>query len=180
MEKQDKTLEMFCSALELKGKKKSLYAGAMKACSDPVGVETFKMLLDAETQHMNDIQKVYEELKKGKVSPDACRLNSVKSADRNALIGKIISETASMPRACRDDVAAIDAGLDMENASIQFYRKQLERTVDPPEREFLNRIIEEEGEHYKALADLRFYYVDPANWFMEKSRSGLDGAGAVT
>jgi rubrerythrin len=180
MEKQDKTLEMFCSALEMKGKKKSLYAGAMKACSDPVGVETFKMLLDAETQHMNDIQKVYEELKKGKVSPDACRLNSVKSADRNALIGKIISETASMPKACRDDVAAIDAGIDMENASIQFYRKQLERTVDPPERAFLNRIIEEEGEHFKALADLRFYYVDPANWFMEKSRSGLDGAGAVT
>lgn len=76
------------------------------------------MLLDAETLHMNDIQKVYEELKKGK--------------------------------------------------------------VDPLERKFLTRIIEEEGEHYKALADLRFYYVDPANWFMEKSRSGLDGAGAVT
>jgi hypothetical protein len=29
-------------------------------CSDPVGVETFKMLFDAETLHMNDIQKVYE------------------------------------------------------------------------------------------------------------------------
>ncbi|MFZ0932322.1 MAG: hypothetical protein WAN11_27230 [Syntrophobacteraceae bacterium] len=40
--------------------------------------------------------------------------------------------------------------------------------------------MEEEGEHYKALADLRFYYVDPSNWFMEKSRSGLDGTGALT
>jgi hypothetical protein len=39
---------MFCSALELKGKKKALYAGAMKACSSPVGVETFKMLLIIE------------------------------------------------------------------------------------------------------------------------------------
>ena len=71
MEKQDKTLEMFCSVLEFKEKMKSLYAGAMKACSDQVGVETFKMLFDAETQHMNDIQKVYEELKKGKASPVA-------------------------------------------------------------------------------------------------------------
>jgi rubrerythrin len=115
-----------------------------------------------------------------KVSPDVCRLNSLKSADRNALMRVIISETPSMPKACLDDVAAIDAGIRMEDASIQFYRKQLESTVDPLEREFLNRIIEEEGEHHKALADLRFYYVDPANWFMEKSHSGLDGAGAVT
>jgi rubrerythrin len=180
MEKQDKNLEMFCSALELKEKKIALYAEAMKACSSPVGVETFKMLLDAETQHMNEIQKVYEELKKGKVSPDACRLTSVKSADRNSLIRGIISETPSMPKACLDDVAAIDAGIRMEEASIEFYRKQLEHTVDSVEHKFLNRIIEEEREHYKALADLRFYYVDPANWFMEKNRSGLDGAGAVT
>ena len=178
MEKQDKTLEMFCTVLEFKGKMKSLYAGAIKACSDPVGVETFKMLLDAETQHMDDIQKVYEELKKGKTSPDACRLNSVKNTDRNALIRKIISETKGIPKACLDDVAAIDTGIDMENASIRFYREQLEHADDPQAREFLTRIIQEEGEHYKALADLRFYYVDPANWFMEKSHSGLDGAGA--
>jgi len=180
MEKQDKTLEMFCWALEIKERKKALYAGALKACSNPVGVETFKMLLEAETRHMDDIQKVYEELKKGKVSPHACRLNAVESANRNALIRKIISEKTSMPKACLDDVVAIDAGLQMEDASIQFYRKELERAVDPLERKFLSRIIEEEGEHYRALADLRFYYVDPANWFMEKSRSGLDGAGAVT
>ena len=85
-----------------------------------------------------------------------------------------------MPKACQDDVAAIDGGLQMEDASIQFYTKELERAVDPLEHKFLTRILEEEREHYKALADLRFYYVDPANWFMEKSRSGLDGAGAVT
>ncbi len=180
MEKQDKTLEMFCAALELKEKKKTLYAAAMEACSDPVGVETFKMLLDAETQHMDEIQKVYEKLKNGKVPPDACRLNSVKSADRNALMREIKSETPGMPKACLDDVAAIEGGLRMENVSIQFYRKQLEHAVDPLERQFLNRIIVEEGEHYKALADLQFYYVDPANWFMEKNHTSLDGAGAVT
>ena len=152
----------------------------MKACSDPVGVETFKMLHDAETQHMDEIQKVYEKLKKGKVAPDACRLNSVKGADRNALMREIKSETPNMTKACIDDVAAIDAGLRMENAGLQFYNKELERAVDPLEREFLNRIIEEEGEHYKALADLRFYYVDPANWFMEKNHTSLDGAGAAS
>jgi rubrerythrin len=64
MEKQVETLEMFFSALELKKKKKTLYAAAMRVCSDPVGVETFTMLVDAETEHMNQIQKVYEKLLK--------------------------------------------------------------------------------------------------------------------
>jgi hypothetical protein len=180
MVQQDKTLEMFCSALEFKEKKKTLYTNAMKACSTSLGVETFRMLLDIETQHMEHIQKVYEELKKGKVSPDVCGFHGVESTERNALIRKIASENVKMPKACVDDVAAIDTGLQMEDASIQFFRKQLERAGDPIEREFLDRIIEEEGEHYRMLADLRFYYVDPENWFLEKSRSGLDGAGAVT
>ncbi|MFZ0932321.1 MAG: hypothetical protein WAN11_27225 [Syntrophobacteraceae bacterium] len=68
---------------------------------------------------MDEIQKVHEKLKKGKVSPDSCRLNAVKSADRNALIRKIISEAPRMPKACLDDVAAIDGGLRMEDASVQ-------------------------------------------------------------
>ncbi len=62
MEKQVETLEMFRTALELKKKKKMIYAAAMKASSDRVGAETFTMLADAETQHMNQIQKVYEKL----------------------------------------------------------------------------------------------------------------------
>ena len=55
---------MFCTALELKKKKKTMYAAAMKARSDRVGAETFAMLADAETQHMDQIQKVYEKLQK--------------------------------------------------------------------------------------------------------------------
>jgi rubrerythrin len=180
MKKQDKTLEMFCSALEIKGKMKALYESAIKGCSNPVGVETFKMLLNAETRQMRDIQRVYEELMKGKASAGSCRLNVVENANRNAAIRKIVSERRSMPKACFDDVAAIDCGLQMEHAGIQFYKKELELAVDPLEREFLSRIIEEESEHYKALADLRFLYVAPANWFMEKSRTGLDGAGAFS
>jgi hypothetical protein len=40
-------------------------------------------------------------------------------------------------------------------------------------------MIKEEKEHFVLLADLKFYYTDPENWFMEKSRARLDGAGGV-
>jgi hypothetical protein len=37
-------------------------------------------------------------------------------------------------------------------------------------------MITDEREHYRTLADLKFYYTDPEAWFMEKSRVRLDGA----
>jgi hypothetical protein len=48
----------------------------------------------------------------------------------------------------------------------------------PEEREFLNHLIAEERSHYIMLADLKFYYIDPEHWFMEKGKTDLDGAGA--
>ncbi len=41
---QNHSMEMFCTALEMKERKKKLYEDAMKACPDQVGIETFRML----------------------------------------------------------------------------------------------------------------------------------------
>lgn len=70
--------------------------------------------------------------------------------------------------------------MQLEDAGIQFFEKQLQKAGEPEEKEFLSRLIAEEREHYILLADLKFYYVDPEHWFMEKSKARLDGAGAVT
>ncbi|NSW85837.1 MAG: hypothetical protein HPY84_05880 [Syntrophobacteraceae bacterium] len=177
---QNETLEMFCAAIELKEKKKALYADAMKSCPDRVGVETFKMLMEAEDDHIKRVQEVYEELKKGKVSLDACQFHRFESADKKSVLRKIASQHGKMPKACLDDVAAIERGMQLEDAGIQFFEKQLQKAGEPEEKEFLSRLIAEEREHYILLADLKFYYVDPEHWFMEKSKARLDGAGAVT
>ncbi|SPJ15377.1 hypothetical protein SBDP2_310007 [Syntrophobacter sp. SbD2] len=39
-----------------------------------------------------------------------------------------------------------------------------------------NHMLAEERSHYILLADLRFYYIDTGHWFMEKAKTGLDGA----
>ncbi len=180
MATRDKTLDLFCTILSMKEKKKALYAEAMKACPDQVGVETFKMLFDTEAEHINRIQSLYEAVKRGEVSPDACRFHPLDDTGRRGVLRRMSAEKRKMPKACFDDVAAIDTGLHMEDASITFYTEQREHAVDPFEREFLDRILEEEREHYKVLADLRFYYVDPEHWFMDKAGNNLDGAGAFS
>ena len=177
---QGKTLDTFCTAIEMKERKRALYEDAMKACPDNVGMETFKMLKDSEADHLMRIQEVYEELKKGKVSADACRFHSFETENKKVLLRKVATERGKVPKACLDDVAAIEIGIKLENASIEYFEKQLKQATDPIEREFLQRMIAEEREHHILLADLKFYYVDTGNWFLEKGRQRLDGAGAVT
>jgi rubrerythrin len=178
--KQDDKLELFCTVLEMKEKKRALYEDAMKACPDQVGIETFRMLKDAEENHAARIREVYEELQKGQASLDSCKFYNFESEDKKTLLRRVAKEHGKMPKACLDDVVAIETGMNLENASIEFFNKRLQKTTDSTEKEFLSRMISEEREHFILLADLKFYYVDTENWFLEKGRQRLDGAGAVT
>jgi rubrerythrin len=174
---QGKTLDTFCTAMEMKESKRALYENAMKTCPDQVGIETFRMLKDSEADHLKRIQEVYEELQKGKASADACRFHSFDTEDKKVLLRKVAAVRGKVPNACLDDVAAIETGIKLENASIEYFEKQLKQAADPIEREFLQRMIVEEREHHILLADLKFYYEDTGNWFLEKGRQTLDGAG---
>jgi rubrerythrin len=177
---QDKILDIFCTAIALKEQKRSLYEEAMRTCPDPVGVETFGMLKAAEDEHLGRINAIYEAAKKGKMAPDACQFHEFEAEDKKALLRKIAEEQGKVPKACLDDVAAIETGLALENQSITFFSKAREEATEPLERDFLDQMIAGERQHYIMLADLKFYYVDTENWFLEKGRQVLDGAGAGT
>ncbi len=178
--KQNESLDIFCSALEIKERKRDLYENAMKGCPDQVGKETFRMLRDAETEGLKQLQEVYEELKKGKVAPDACRYVSFEGEDKRDFLKSVAAEQKKMSQACSDDIAAIESGLKLEDASVKLFDEQLKKTADPSLRSLLERVISEERKHYIMLADLKFYYVDTGNWYLEKGKQGLDGGGAAT
>jgi rubrerythrin len=176
----DKTLDIFCAAIALKERKKSLYDEAMKSCPDDVGVETFRMLKVAEDGHLEHIKAVYEEAKKGKVSADTCRFYDFGAASKKTFLRRIAEERGRIRKACLDDVAAIETGLELENEAIEFFGKHYAAATDAVERKFLESMMAEEREHHKLLADLKFYYEDTENWFLEKGHQVLDGAGAGT
>ncbi|MGV8074139.1 MAG: hypothetical protein AB2L11_06250 [Syntrophobacteraceae bacterium] len=172
-------LDMFCIAIQMKEKKKALYEEAMKTCPDQVGIETFRILEEAENEHIQRIRSLYEQLKDGKDAvADNCRFFSIEGEEQKKVLLRIAEEHGKVPKACVDDVVAIESGMKLENASIVFFQKTLEQSKDKVEHEFLETMITEEREHFMLLADLKFYYTDPESWFLEKSRAGLDGAGA--
>jgi rubrerythrin len=169
-------LELMCTAVEIKEKMKTLYADAAGKCSDPVGTETFEMLRDMEQKHLDRLNAIYADLAKGSGDLDACRFYDFETLGRSEVIHKLKQERKTISKACLDDVAAIESGMELENSGIEFFLARLKEATEPIEREFLNHMLAEERSHYILLADLRFYYIDPGHWFMEKAKTGLDGA----
>ena len=173
-------LDILCAAIELKEKKRELYEKAAQSCTSEVGTQTFRYLKEAEDEHLGRIRPAYEELTKGAATADACTYHDFGWEDKKAMLRKIAKEHKTISKACLDDVAAIEHGMELENAGISLFTRRLANSGDGAERDFIAFMVSEEREHYRVLADLRFYYEDPANWFMEKGRTGLDGAGAGT
>jgi rubrerythrin len=165
-----------CAALEMKEKMKTLYDEAAGMCSDDVGIETFRMLREMEQEHLGSINGIYNELSKGKFDADSCRFYDFDTADKKEILKRLAKEKKFAGKNCLDDVAAIERGMELENKSINFFTGYLKQADTSIEREFLNHMLAEERAHYIALADLRFYYVDPGHWLMAKGRTDLDGA----
>jgi len=165
-----------CTVVEIKEKMRSFYADAAGKCGDRAGNETFEMLRDTEQRHLDRLNTIYADLSKGSGSLDACRFYDLETPDRSKVIKKLKQKRKKISQACLDDVAAIESGMELENKAIEFFVSRLKSSVEPIERELLNQLIAEERSHYIMLADLKFYYLDPGHWLMEKSKSGLDGA----
>ena len=170
-------LEIMCAAIEIKEKMKTLYADAAGKCNDSVGTETFEILRDMEQKHLERLRAIYADLAKGANDLDSCMFYDFGSLNRSKVAKKIRQTGEGLSKACLDDVAAIESGMELENSSIDFFLDKLKAASAPVEREFLNNMIAEERSHYIMLADLRFYYIDTEHWFMEKAKTGLDGAG---
>jgi len=173
-------LDLFCTAIALKEKMLSLYEEAMQSCADPVGIETFRLLRNAEDEPLQRITAIHDLSKEGKLAADACRLPEFEGEEKKGLLKRLFEEQGRVRKACLDDVAAIETGLTLENEAITIFTKQLEGATEPLLRAFLDRMIAGEREHYLLLADLKFYYVDTESWLLEKGRQELDGAGVGT
>lgn len=176
----DALLDLLCSALELKAKKEKVYEEAMASCSDAVGRETFRILYEAEKEHEKALAQIQEGLKAGKDWAAACRYRPPEKDLFGRLAESISLDKDKLPEACTDEIKALDAGIQLEEACIRLFENKLQDLSDPSQKDFLRMLSAEEREHRRLLQDLKFYYTDPQGWFMEKSRARLDGAGAVT
>ena len=173
---KDRSLEMLDTALAMEEKGMSFYKEALSTCKNNLGREIYKMLKDDEAVHIERIKKIYSSLEEGNEWDAEWKDLKFGHGELNEFFVDLTKRHTKDITVDTTDIEALEIGVDFELKSIDFYKEHLERSEDPEEREFLGRMIKEERSHYKLLDDMKLYLKDPDLWFMEKERSGLDGA----
>ncbi|MBW2637180.1 MAG: ferritin family protein [Deltaproteobacteria bacterium] len=170
----DRSLKMLSTALEMEEKGKAFYERVVSTCTNSLGKEMFKTLLEDETVHMDRIRKIYKSLSGKKVWGEWNDLE-ISYGNLEAIFRKMAKEHGSKINVETGDLEALDIGIDFEARSVEFYEEQLKKATDKLEMDFIKEMISEEKSHYVALEDMKLYFSDPASWFRERERGGLDG-----
>jgi rubrerythrin len=169
------SLDMLAAALEMEEKGKAFYEKAAETCRDPLGREVFLSLIQDEIVHSRRIQRLHDSLTSGKCWTREWESLEKPPQDLGALFQELAVKEKEKIKPETSDIEAIDIALDFELASISFYNDHMARSGDPLEKDFLNQMVLEERDHYRALKDTRYYLTDPEGWFIEKERAGLEG-----
>ncbi|SFN04481.1 hypothetical protein [Thermodesulforhabdus norvegica] len=167
--------DFLCDFVDLKKRKAELYAKAAQECEDQVGREAFDLLKGEEQSALERLQRLESILVAENRLDPSCAYNPERVSIAEKLISKA-KEQLSAGEACTKHIEALDLGIELERQAVAMLEKFLKVAESREEEEILSRFLEEDREHLRALEDLKFYYSNPEAWFMEKGRTGLDGA----
>jgi rubrerythrin len=167
--------KMLSTALEMEERGKAFYERAVSTCRNDMGKEIFQTLMEDEDVHMIRIRSIYERLSGKQAWSEEWKKLKVKHADLGGLFRNIAKKHGPKIVADTSDLEALDTGIDFEMISVEFYEEQLKKATNSLEQEFIRKMVAEERGHHAALTDMKFYLSDPAGWFREKERGGLDG-----
>lgn len=169
------SIDMLAAALEMEEKGRAFYEKASASCQNSQCREIFSGLIKDEVVHTRRIEQIHASL----LGSDCWNRNweTVGESQRDLIqvFKDLAAGTREKIKAGASDLEAVDIGLEFENASISFYQNHRAKATDSLEKAFLDQMILEEKEHWKALQDVRYYLTDPEGWFIEKERAGLDG-----
>jgi len=172
----DRALKMVETALAMEEKGKGFYQKALEKTKNELGRDIFEKLRDDEDVHVVRIRKIVASLSGGTGWTDAWKAHQPEHADLGVVFRKLAKKHGTGITTSTDDIDALQVGLDFEQEAVSFYKGHLEEATDPIEKEFIERMVQEERSHFAALKDMKFYLENPEAWMEEKERSLLDGA----
>ncbi|MFP4168181.1 MAG: ferritin family protein [Desulfonatronovibrionaceae bacterium] len=171
--KNERMYNWVCKALEMEEKGYEFYNRAVKECPKGPAREVFAMLRDDEIRHRERIKELARALEENGDWESVCTLDS-EFGDAHGIFSRIVAKHDQS--SCKERPAVLDTGIEFELALVQLYEQALDQAAEDKEKEFLQRMIQEEKAHYILLSDLSYFYEDPQAWARDQDRGGLDGA----
>lgn len=175
-QKQDKLTDMLCAAIQMEEKEEEFFRKAADECPNVVGKDVFLAILKDETEQKEGIQEINNALQTQGGWPAACSLYERKQLDVKETFSRIAQKYGPSIKAVTGVTDALQIGIELEKVAMDFYVKHLKDAGSQAERTFLQAMIAKETAHHGLLLDMQYYFQDPEGYFMEKEKSGLDGA----
>ncbi len=171
---QDVTLGALRTALRMEIDGKEFYLKASKASKNQLGKDLLKKLAAEEDIHRQTFQDIYDTIKNKKGWPDVKYQGDGGQALRT-VFAEALENMNKKATSIEAELDAIRTGMDMENKTLDFYNGRSKQASYAAEKQLYEAIAMQESEHYRVLMDYYDFLQDPAQWFVKKEHTSVDG-----
>jgi rubrerythrin len=170
----EKRLNALKVALKNETNERAFYLQHAKRTKNPLGKAMFEQIADEELEHYERLKELHDRLDKDGLWPETLPIRVKDTAVANVL-NKVIKSIPRVPAGDVDDLKAIKTAIDFEGKGADFYARLRDEVTNPQEKTFFDPLARMEHEHFNSLKDTEELLTNPAAWYLEKEKSGLDG-----
>lgn len=146
----------------------SFYTEAARKTKYPAGKKMFQTIAEDEKRHLEMISQLIKGM--NITHKDVSPMKNVKTvfeALKNEMMKKV--------EATADEMEAFKIATQMEREGKEFYEKTLAHAKTDKEKALLQRLIQEEKQHYEIFFNTYQFLADTGNWFMWEERGIVEG-----
>lgn len=162
-------------AIEMEKDSKECYLGAIKATENSVARKLLQSFMEEEDIHQHKFVEIYNAIRANKTWP---AMDPKVGSDKKfkELLINTCQAIGIDAAANATPIHVLDAAIDKEDNSYNFYRGKANQSIFESERSFYNALALEEREHYLILVGYKEFLEDPAGWFTKSEHWSMDGA----
>lgn len=161
-------------ALKNETQERQFYLKNAERSVNPLGKAMFMQIADDELEHYERLKQLHGKLSQKQQWPQSLPLE-VKGTRIKDVLKSVLDKMEKVPAGDDNDLAALKTAIDFEARGATFYANLRDQSSDPKQKNFFDLLANIEHEHYVSLKDSEQFLTDPASWYREKERHGLDG-----
>lgn len=171
----EERLNALSVALQNETNERAFYLQHAKRTQNPLGKAMFEQIAAEELEHYERLKELHEHWTREGRWPETLPLRVKETSIRN-ILQSVIKAVPRIPSGDVDDLKALQTAIEFEGKGTDFYARLRDEVTDPQEKAFFGLLSRIEHEHYDSLKDTEELLVNPAAWYQNHEKLGLDGA----
>lgn len=144
------------------------YTEAAEKTKYPAGKKMFLTIVEDEKRHLEMITLIIKGLQV--TAKDVSPMKNIKS-----VFETLKNEMMKKVEVTNDELEAFKIAMKMEQEGVNFYEKTLTQATKTKEKALLERLVEEEKQHYAIFSNSYQFLENTGNWFLWEERAIVDG-----